>query len=377
MEDIAISALDLKVHHQILSIQLSWNCNAACRQCMVSGSNERSRVMSLAEASRIIDQLERLPLTRFVGFTGGEAFLHYDLLLQLGRYIQEKFGYCLGVATNCFWAEDRARAREMLSSLAALGLTELLVSLDDFHLEFVRAKCVENCLREALALGINITVQTIRSRTGHDAAWFQKNMDVPRPPAVRWVETPLHPAGRAVHGVPASEYVYDWTNCAGYCTALRVWSVDPYGWVTPCCGTAFSHRLRVGNALQEDLAAIVNRANVDVLLNTLAGWGGPYLLIKTLEQNGDYRFSNREFASHCHACDTVLRDRQALGVFERELPPHWIEAVASRLAAHTLWYRCVVDHDPGSDWLPAGWLPAREPEAPADGPLSTRTHAQP
>src|ERR1035441_8064452 len=175
MEDIAISEQDLRVHHQILSIQLSWNCNARCRQCMVTGSKERSRVMSFAEATRIIDQLEHLPLTRFVGFTGGEVFLHYDLLLQLGRYIQKKFGYGLGVATNCFWAEDRAKAREVLSSLAALGLSELLVSLDDFHLEFIRAKCVENCLREALALGINITVQTVRSRTGHDAAWFQEN----------------------------------------------------------------------------------------------------------------------------------------------------------------------------------------------------------
>ncbi len=363
-----ISEEQANAHHQILTFQLSWNCNAACRHCMYSSQENRSRVMSLNEAKRILDQLQQLPLTSFVGFTGGEAFLYYDLLLELGRYIQRKYGYGFGIATNCFWAEDRSKARTLLGALVEVGLAQLLVSLDDFHLQFVDGKCVENCVHAALDLGIQVTIQTITAKTGHTSAYFQEHMDVPRPPAVQWVDTPLHPAGRARSQVADSDYIYDWTNRPGRCTALRVWNVDPSGWVTPCCGTAFARPLRVGNALREDLSSIVRRANVNPLLNTLAAWGGPYLLIKILEQQGDHRYSNRLFASNCHACDVVLRDARAVEICKRELAGRWLDALASRLAAHTLWYRSVVLHDESSNLLPAGWLAPDSTPVPAECP---------
>jgi hypothetical protein len=351
-----VSEVQAGFHKQILSLQLTWNCNAACRQCMVTGKADRSRVMTIDEAKRVIDQLEDMPFTRFVGFTGGEVFLYRDMLLELGRYVRDRFGYHFGAATNAYWAETTEKAREVLEPLVDLGLGELLFSLDDFHLEFIDGARVENAVRAALLLGVDVTVQTIKTRTGHDSAYFRAHLDIPPAPQVRWVETPCHPAGRAVSQVPANEYFYDWTNHAGRCTALRVWSVDPYGTVVPCCGTAFCRPLRIGNAFRDDLAAIVQRANVDPLLNTVAAWGGPYMLIKTLEQHGDFRYSTRQFASHCHACDVVLRDREAVKLFERELPPHWLEALSSRLVAQALWYRAYVFEEPNCHYVPGGWI---------------------
>lgn len=346
----------ISVHHQILSLQLSWNCNARCRHCMVSARNSRSRVMSLKEGKRLIDQLAQMPLTRFVGFTGGEAFLHYGLMLELCNYVHEKYGYDLGVATNGFWAEDRAHAMEMLVPLTRMGLAEILVSLDDFHLEFVDPDRVVCCLKTAVELGLRVTVQTIKGRTGRDAKWFQEHLDVPRPPALRWVETPLHPAGRARKALASDEIPCEWTNQVGRCTALRVWNVGPQGDVVPCCGTAFSPALRLGNAFKEDLSAIVNRGNLNPLVNTLAAWGGPYLLIKTLEAHGEDRFSNRRWASHCHACDELLRDQEALALLDRELPAHQMEAVTARLYSHELWYRSFVLGASDCDFVPAGWV---------------------
>jgi MoaA/NifB/PqqE/SkfB family radical SAM enzyme len=365
------SVEETQVHQQILSLQLSWNCNAACRQCMVSGKEKRSRIMSLSEAKRLLDQLHAMPLTHFVGFTGGEPFLHYDLLLELGRYIQEKYGYPFGAATNCFWAKDRPKARAMLSPLVDRGLRELLVSLDDFHLEFIDGKRIENCIHVALSLGMHVTVQTIITRTGHNASYFREHMDIPQSLAIRWVETPCHPAGRAVSQVPESEYVREWCNKPDHCTALHVWNVDPQGRVTPCCGTACSRPLKVGNSFEEDLSVIVNRTNVSPLINTIAAWGGPYLLIKMLEKRGDFRYSNRMFASHCDACDTVLQDREVLEVLDQELPVHWLEALASRLMATKLWYRSFILQDKSFTWLPAGWVDAEPDSAQeAQGGLS-------
>ena len=278
------------------------------------------------------------------------------MLVELAEYIRKKFGYCFGVATNCFWAVDPDKAREILEPLVRFGLAELLVSLDDFHLEFVEGARIEHAIHAALSLGVDVTVQTIKTKSGHDSAYFQAHMDISGPPTVRWIEVPCHPAGRAVSEVPRSEYIYNWSNQAGHCTALRVWSVDPFGVVTPCCGTALCRPLKIGNAFREPLAAIVHRANVDPLLNTIAAWGGPYLLIKTLEQHGDNRYSKRLFASHCHACDTVLRDPTAVALFQRELPAHWLDALMSRLASQSLWYRAYVFEDPSCYWLPEGWI---------------------
>jgi MoaA/NifB/PqqE/SkfB family radical SAM enzyme len=358
MKNDSVSDGQVKVYHQVLTLQLSLNCNAACRQCMVSSGSKRSRVMTLAEAKSILDELEKMTLTRFVGFTGGEIFLHYPMLLKLGRYIHQKYHYGFGVATNCYWATDRTRARKLLTPLVEVGLSELLVSLDDFHLEYIDGRRIENCVNVALELGASVTVQTIKTRTGHGVAYFQKTMDIPPPPAVRWVETPCHPAGRALSEVPDDEYIYDWKNQPGHCTALRVWNVDPYGFVTPCCGTAFAPPLQIGNVFEESLSEIVNRANVNPLLNTIAGWGGPYMLIKALETCGDGRYSEKAFASHCHACMTVLQDQEVVKVLDRELRVHWVEALASRLATQTLWYRSFALEDKNCDWLPGGWLPA-------------------
>ncbi len=180
-------------------------------------------------------------------------------------------------------------------------------------------------------------------------------MNIPAAPTVRWVETPCHPAGRAVYCVAQDEYVLDWIAKPGHCTAMRVWAVDPYGNVTPCCGTAFADRLIVGNAFTEGLAGIVNRANVNPLLNTIAGWGGPYMLIKMLEEQGDLRYSRRRFASHCHACMTVLRDDEAMEHLQKGLSAHRLEALSARLASQALWYRSFVLGDKNANWLPEGW----------------------
>jgi hypothetical protein len=64
------------------------------------------------------------------------------------------------------------------------------------------------------------------------------------------------------------------------------------------------------------------------------------------------------FASHCHACTSVLRDAKAREVLDSELAEHWLDALASRLASQTLWYRSFALGDKNSNWLPEGWLPS-------------------
>jgi len=82
--------------------------------------------------------------------------------------------------------------------------------------------------------------------------------------------------------------------------------------------------------------------------------------------------ASRRFASHCHACDTVLRDAKALALFDRELPDHWLDVLASRLMSQQLWYRSFALREEGCNWLPAGWM---EPEGTSPAPAAAATGA--
>jgi hypothetical protein len=270
-------------------------------------------------------------------------------------------GYGFGIVTNCFWARDEQKTQTMLKPLVELGLGQLFVSLDDFHQEFVDPRNVKNCVHAAISLGIHVEVLTIKTRSGRGKEYYQKHLDLPSDPVlVQWTENPCQPGGRALTDVPPSEFVLEWRNRPGQCMALRVWNIDPYGWVVPCPGTAFAPLMRVGNAFETPLPDLVNRANVDPLLNTLAAWGGPYQLIRLLEARGYHDYSTRLFASQCHACATVLQDQRTVELIKKELPNHWLDALAARLVAQRLWWESLFLKDHRVNWLPAGWV---EPSA--------------
>jgi hypothetical protein len=341
-------------HIQILALQLSLNCQAACRPCVYDCHPKRSRVMSLAEARGIIDQARGMSLTRDFGFSGGEPFLHLDLVRELCRHIRKNFGYKISISTNGFWADSPGRAAAILGELVESGLWALLVSVDDFHLEFVDARRIETCVRTAVGLGVKCSIQSIETRSSRKVKDLQAALDIPTDSRlVEWVPVPCDPVGRGERMIPSGELLLDWKNKPGVCSMLKVWIVDPDGWVFACCGTALSDYLRLGNAFEEDLSDIARRANVDPLLNALAAWGGPHLLIDLLAEAGDSRYADESFTSACHACHRLFQDRAAV---ERVLPTlkeRWMDLLASRLVAHKQVYEGQRAQSPDGIWLPS------------------------
>jgi len=339
----------------MVGMMFSWHCPARCRHCAYHCGPQQGPVISAAQARSIIDAGRALPLTKSFCFVGGEAFVHRDLLRETSRYVKETCGYPFAITTNAFWAATEALAVEALGELAELGLRSLLVSVDDFHLEYIDHHRIENCVNAALAVGLECTLQSIVTKTSRRVADFKTLLAVPSDnPSLQWVDNPCVPTGRAEDPALADDLLLEWRNQPGLCTMLKLWLVDPQGEVSPCCGVPFNRLLRIGNAFEEPLAEIVHRANVNPLLNAIAAYGGPYILIDLLATRGVTTYSEQAFTSNCHACQTVLRDRQALELIRQDLEEHRLELLASRAIYHEQFFRD--DTADGENlWLPEPW----------------------
>lgn len=341
-------------HLQILALQLSHNCFSGCRPCVYDCRPNRSRVMQADEAKSIIDQARTMALTKNFGFSGGEPFLHLDLLHELFRHVKDHFGYKMSISTNAFWAKSQTTSKNVLKELVDLGLWSLLVSVDDFHQEYVDVQNIEHCVRAATDLGVKCFMQCIETRSSRKTEDFKKSLRIPADSElVEWASIPCDPVGRGEREIPSEDLILEWKVRPGICSMLKVWIVDPDGWVSACCGTASSDYLKAGNAFKEPLADIIHRANVNPLLNALAAWGGPFLLMDLLRDQGFPGFAEGVYTGPCHACHTVLGNREAVEKILPALESRQLDLVMSRLVAQKQAHQHYQQKGEDNIWLPS------------------------
>jgi len=341
-------------HLQILALQLSHNCFSGCRPCVYDCRPNRSRVMQADEAKSIIDQARTMALTKNFGFSGGEPFLHLDLLHELFRHVKDHFGYKMSISTNAFWAKSQTTSKNVLKELVDLGLWSLLVSVDDFHQEYVDVRNIEHCVRAATDLGVKCFMQCIETRSSRKTEDFKKSLRIPADSElVEWASIPCDPVGRGEREIPSEDLILEWKVRPGICSMLKVWIVDPDGWVSACCGTASSDYLKAGNAFKEPLADIIHRANVNPLLNALAAWGGPFLLMDLLRDQGFPGFAEGVYTGPCHACHTVLGNREAVEKILPALESRQLDLVMSRLVAQKQAHQHYQQKGEDNIWLPS------------------------
>lgn len=118
---------------------LGYRCPSKCRHCLYGcGPHRRDGAPdSQSELEKILDLLAtRAPdATYHIG--GGEPFLNLPLLRQAIEGMASRQLQLDYVETNAAWVKDFHHAREILSELAPLGLSCLLVSLSPFHAEYI------------------------------------------------------------------------------------------------------------------------------------------------------------------------------------------------------------------------------------------------
>lgn len=296
-----------------LAIHLTYRCPLSCAHCCFSSDGYKLGHQDLAQITRLIDEALLLGTIRFVGFTGGDPFLHQDILHEAIRYASQK-GLRTRVVTSAYWATSPEKATRTLASLADAGLKEMTVSYDDAHAEFVKAPNIRHAYHTARKLGV-FTAVTIclepECKIDRNVVLDILREDATDPlPLLQVFESRVTSTGRALEGESLNRLnarSNDRDVYRGPCPhVLRQPTVTPTGQIMACCGTLpFRKGLCIGDVKTHSINQAINAAYQDDIMRWLA-FEGPVEILKYITSDTDTPFHDRDFDGICHACDVLF-----------------------------------------------------------------------
>jgi MoaA/NifB/PqqE/SkfB family radical SAM enzyme len=308
-----------------LALMLGYRCNIQCRSCLWGDQHSRGPDLKVEEGCQWIDESCEAADVRLVGFSGGESFLYLRTMTALMRHCHEAHHLPSAISTNSYWALSEGKAEELLRPLVEVGLQQLLLSVDDFHQEHIPLERVGHALRAGRNLGLTCTLQAVVTHTSGRLQKYLHDLGVQPGDGLQATEVFCTRMGWAATRIPAAEFPAKPETLASYCSMLGPLIIRPEGTVHLCCGPAFAiPGLTAGNLRQESLKSILERAEWDPILTSLALHHGPSQLAKCLENRGMNVLENG-FSSSCEACHKILSAPAADVILREELAPQQAE----------------------------------------------------
>jgi MoaA/NifB/PqqE/SkfB family radical SAM enzyme len=315
-----------------LALMLGYRCNAKCRCCLWGDAHNQGPSLDVEQACSWIDQACALADLKLIGFSGGESFLYAREITALATYARQKYGLAAAASTNSYWAHSQKRAVEKLRPLYDAGLRQLLLSVDDFHQEFIPLDRVGNALRAAKQLGIQCTLQSIVTKSSRKISDFLAELNVQEGEGVQATEVFCTRIGWAATKVPDSEFPAQDNALSSYCSMLQPLVIGPDGAVYLCCGAAFATpALNLGNLTREPLKDILERAEWNPILNALSLGNGPAYLADCLRESGQGDLLRTGYSSSCEACCHILSTPGVTNFLETKLEPQRAELFLKRI----------------------------------------------
>jgi len=314
-----------------LALMLGYRCNIRCRSCLWGDSHSNGPAIDAEEACGWVDEARQVADVRLVGFSGGESFLYLRQLEAIAGYCWTKWKIPSAISTNCYWARSESKAEAALRPLRELGLAQLLLSVDEFHEEFVPLERVGHALRAARRLGIECVLQSIVTRTSRRLKDYLAALGVEEEPGLRATEVFCTRMGWAATRIPASEFPPRPDALSSYCSMLGPLIILPEGSVHLCCGPAFAvPALTIGNLRRERLQVMLERAEWDPVFNALALANGPARLAECLREAGRSDLVREGYSSSCEACHDLLSTPGVEGLLRERLQPQQAELFLKR-----------------------------------------------
>jgi hypothetical protein len=123
------------LHPLDLGIILTYRCHSSCRHCLYNcGPGWEKTPMTLEDLRAAFEAAATWDPPPQVHLTGGEPFLHFELLLE-GARIGAQIGLSCYVETNAAWCTDGDEALQRFAALRSAGLDAVLISCSPFHAE--------------------------------------------------------------------------------------------------------------------------------------------------------------------------------------------------------------------------------------------------
>lgn len=307
-------AQTMPITFNALVIERTSRCNAKCAMCYQSAGPKGSD--DLGNVALSVEELTPVILTagaiaevqpRF-HLTGGEAFLQMDDCFRLFAVARSAGFFDITSTTNAFWARTPSRAEIVMAALAKAGVTGLEVSWDIWHMPYIPASAIENCLRAARNHDIDVNLRLLTTRTHTIEEALAPIAEDALEAAQRISSGPVFPSGRASKTLNRSD-LYTQGSMDDNCHSFLNLTVSANGLVAPCCaGVDQTEGLGLGNIRDEPISEIVTRMQRSPMLRALV-FEGLSSFLPILERAG-FDPEPEGHTSICHMCWSVFKDPQ-------------------------------------------------------------------
>jgi len=268
--------------------------------------------MSDEQIMKLIDGAFYDSTAPHIGLSGGEAFLYFYRLCKFIKYASDK-GALTSVNTNAFWGVTLDKAVEKLRILKEIGLTRLVVSMDDFHEEFIKPERVINVIRACKQVHQEVELQYVATKSTQRLGDFLKEHgdDLLN---INCREIPCHPVGRASTMVKEEDLFLEQGIPEGLCPSA-ILSISAFGKVIPCCNTA-GHlpTLQIGT-IDDPLPELHQKFINSSLLRVLVG-KGPKVLMDAAIKAG-YEPRPNGYVDQCHLCYDLFKNEKTASAIKR------------------------------------------------------------
>jgi len=136
---------------------ITYLCNSKCRHCQLGEETERQGFPSHIDkdiAVEIVRKVGRKYKPESIMTFGGEPLLYPEVVYAIHKEATRMRIPVRDVITNGFWSRRAGEIEETAYNLAKSGVTEVSISVDAFHQEFVPLKIVKKVAESLLKAGI-------------------------------------------------------------------------------------------------------------------------------------------------------------------------------------------------------------------------------
>jgi hypothetical protein len=217
------------------------------------------------------------------------------------------------LVTNGWWGQTPEKARALVRELKDAGVTDVELSADAMHQQFIRRSCIGNVLRAAREAGIAIVLRvcTTRKHKAHRVLSLLPEEDRTGISVAMSKATPL---GRAREAIPFEDMWLDPGLPAGACHEVLSLTVVPNGDVFPCCaGSELCPSLCIGNVFRQSLEEMMAQLSDNQLVGTLVHRGPAYLAGMIHEAGLGHKLGDK-YANYCHLCNDIFTDPELASV---------------------------------------------------------------
>lgn len=286
-----------------IMLNICSTCHMHCKHCSNIHTLHDRKLMDIAIAEKCINEMDALGLET-ITLVGGEPFEEFEHLRIICEAAYNK-GKKIGIITNGFWAYDITDGEEKLSMLP--GVSNIVLSSDLYHLEFVSESTVRNAVNICKKKNIPISIHAVCANKEDAKKVKEIYKDLGRYILIN-TGAPM-PIGAAkdldIERFKLRDRIDRFSK---FCSIGNIY-VDINGNVYGCCNAslAVDDFLFYGNLLEKSPKEVFGMVGKDATFQYLQK-NGPRGIQNVLAENENrVLFFDKEYTCECDACVDISK----------------------------------------------------------------------